>query len=200
MKIKLRTAAFLVVWLAVILLAYYFFFWRYIQPFDHQKLYTSESFDGGSLVAFIDGKLDTKPSTDIVIYHWLNPDCNCLRFGGLYVDKLMRETATDNAQHVILAPPGKAEQLSEMLPMLDKTKVVALNEAAYKASLKLIPATPAAVVYYRKNRSISFLGPHSSGVICGKGTGFVELVLNNLQHGFDPALIELEQTGCFCDW
>jgi hypothetical protein len=105
-----------------------------------------------------------------------------------------------NPKHVIVTPPGKGQQLLDMLPMFDKTKVVALSKAAYQTSLKLIPATPAAVVYYQKNRSLSYLGPHSSGVICGKGTGFVELVLNNLEHGFDPKLVELDQTGCFCRW
>jgi 3-dehydroquinate dehydratase len=81
----------------------------------------------------------------------------------------MRQTGNENVKHVIVTPPGKAGQLLEMLPMFDKTKVVALSEVAYQASLELIPATLAAVVYYQKNRSLSYLGPHSSGVICGKG-------------------------------
>jgi hypothetical protein len=199
---KARTAVFLGVWLLLVLTAFYGYFWRYIQVFDHQQLYPDGKVDSSALVGFVTSQIQSSvlEASDTLIFHWLNPDCHCTVFSGFTVDKLNRETTSDSVQHIIIIPPNKSEQLLTLLPVLKNAKLVTLTEQAYEKSQKLIPATPAAVVFNQKTKSLSYLGPHSSGVICGKGTGFVELVLNNLQHGFDPVLYELEQTGCFCHW
>lgn len=185
----------------VILAAFYGFFWRYIQSFDHQGLYPDGQVDNRPFRRFI--KQHVVPydvDSDTLVLHWLDPDCFCTVYSGTTVDKLNRETSSDSIRHLVFTPPGKEQALAQLLPILENTAVIELSKRAYAQSREFIPATPAAIIYNKKAESLSYLGPHSSGVVCGKGTGFVELVLNNLSHGFDPQLYELEQSGCFCSW
>lgn len=196
-----RIIAVVTVWIVVVIAAFYGFFWRYIQPFDHQGLYPQGQVDNRAFVNFLKQHVAGNENYhDTLVFHWLDPDCFCTVYSGNTVEKLDRETGSEKLKHWVLVPPDKVQALGDLLPVLQDAKVVPLSQTAYRQSQLFIPATPAVVIFNQKEQSLSYLGPHSSGVVCGKGTGFVDLVLNNLQHGFDPQLYELEQRGCFCSW
>lgn len=195
-------AALVIAWLAVILLAFYGYFWRYIQTFDHRGLYPQGQVAHPPFITLVEQNIQLSGlnQLDTVVLHLLDPECFCTVYSGNTVDKLTQDTTSDKLRHVVLVPPGKTNALHQLLPVLGTAEVIELDVSTYMASKELVPATPAALVYNKKEGTVSYLGPHSSGVVCGKGTGFVDLVLNNLQHGFDPLLYELEQKGCFCSW
>ncbi|MFT4925446.1 MAG: hypothetical protein ACI8WB_001539 [Phenylobacterium sp.] len=190
----------LILWLLLVLSAFYFFFLRFIQPFDRQNLYPLGQVNQLALTGFIHQYLQPSPlhRDDIIIYHWLNPDCRCTVLGGNYIARLAQQGVWQKVSHIIVVPADKARRLLDQLPMLSGLSVMALDEQAYQASVRLMPSAPAAMVYY--HHSVSYFGPHSGGVLCGSGLSYVELVINNLQNGFDPALSQLDQQGCFCDW
>lgn len=197
-------------WLLLILVSCYFFLWRYIEPFDLRNLYPNGEINPAPLVELIENQLplpralNDDNANPIYILHWLNPACRCTLLSRLFIEQLSRKTIDDGVWHIVVTPPKQAKSLRQSFAQLSNEvrafSVVELSAIAYRQSQVLIPATPAAIVYQRKTQSISYLGPHSSGVVCGNGDSFVELVLNNLKFGFDPQLIELERNGCFCPW
>lgn len=208
---KAKLLSTLLLWLLMILVSCYFFLWRYIEPFDQHKLYPNGLVDTAPLVDLIEHQLplprelnDNHKANITVILHWLNPECRCSLLSRLFIEQLSRKTANDGVWHIVLTPPNQAKSLSQSFAQLSNEvggfSVIEMSPQDYRHSQMLIPATPAAIVYQRKTRSISYLGPHSSGLVCGNGDSFVELVLNNLKFGFDPQLIELERNGCFCPW
>jgi hypothetical protein len=201
---KVRITGLLACWLVAVVGCFYVFFWRFIQPFDFTGLYPDGQVNQHKLIDFVSGY--TTSGNDLFIFHWLNPDCRCTQFTGDTIAQLAADPHWAGAQHLLMVPPGKATALVELLPqLLDLTEVagysiVTLSESAYRQSSQLIPATPGALIFDLKKRSVSYLGPHNAGVVCGTGSSYVELVLNNLQQGFDPQLLVLEQNGCFCRW
>ena len=62
----------------------------------------------------------------------------------------------------------------------------------------LVPATPALLMFSQQFDSISYIGPHTDGLICGQGANNQRLVLNNLNNGFNPEFINYGGKGCFC--
>lgn len=86
------------------------------------------------------------------------------------------------------------------MALAENVTVLALPDGLYQKSRSYIPSSPGASIYNRQAQSLSYFGPHSSGVTCGQGSNFIELVLNNLSHGFDPKLYQFDSEGCFCSW
>jgi hypothetical protein len=176
--------------------------WRFIKVFDHQQLYPHQTINEQPLIALLRQQLlpQLTNHSEITVFHWLDPDCKCTLIGRFFVEQLTKQNFSGQVLHVVLTPPGLASGLSDAFVLPKEVIVMALTAEQYQQSRQLIPATPGATIYYAKNQSLSYLGPHSSGVTCGTGTNYIELVLNNLTHGFDPKLIELRQRGCFCSW
>lgn len=198
---KWRIGTLIIVVLIGLLALLYDLLGRYLQPFDQQGLYPEQMVGSPPFVAFINQHLSQyQDEHQLLILHWLNPECFCSVYSGTTVDSLSKLDSSLKIKHLVLTPPDKAQALLNLLPILKQAQVIALSPEAYRQSQRLIPSSPAVLIYNRQAQSVSYLGPHSSGVVCGKGTGFVELVVNNLEHGFDPLLYELEQSGCFCPW
>ena len=197
---KPLTLVMVAVWLAAIVAAFYWYFWQFVRPFDAGQLYPNGQVVEQPLLSTLNPYIEQSPDAEILVFHWLKPDCLCSRFSGVTISGLAAADKGSSTRHWVLTPPGQSEAAGQILPETADLTIRALGERQYRQSLTAVPAAPSAVVYYRKTGTISYLGPHSSGVVCGSGTGFVELVLNNLQHGFDPQLYELEQKGCFCAW
>lgn len=203
---NLSLAGILVIWPAAVLLAFYHFFWRNIQPFDHQPLYPQLTVDNQSIVRLLNNVVSASPEMDmldtatVVIVHWLDPGCRCSLFSGDYIQKLHSTTSSDSQRHLVLVPPGKGKALRQQLPALSALSLIVLTESAYQESLRLIPSAPAAMVFDVTRQQLNFLGPHTSGVLCGAGDSYIDLVLNNRASGFTPLLFPLDQRGCFCPW
>ena len=207
MTIKFKWLMVSLVCLTIVVSLFYGLFWKHIRVFDQQGLYLQGSVEDKPHLEFMNTHLMEQLNLSVeenaiatIVFHWLDVDCQCTILGQLFIEKLIGKGKEDDVLHIVLTPPNLTQLTKERLSLSSTVKVIALSEDAYQASVKLIPATPAASVYNLKAQSLSYLGPHSSGVTCGRGNNFIELVLNNLSHGFDPKLYELESTGCFCAW
>jgi len=169
---------------------------------DHQNLYPQQQVTTQPLVALLNDVMPKAIETDIVIFHWLDFDCQCTYLGRLFVEQLTRQQLAADVKHIILLPPdaNSDENIKSSFNLPDNVHVTRLNQSLYRQSQSLIPATPGAAILRQSTQSLSYLGPHSGGVACGSGTNLIELVVNNLAHGFDPQLYQLQSSGCFCSW
>jgi len=61
----------------------------------------------------------------------------------------------------------------------------------------IIPSTPA-ILIVDKLGELMYLGPYSKGLSCSKTAGYVELVMNNYQQGFNTRLVVSQAQGCYC--
>lgn len=86
------------------------------------------------------------------------------------------------------------EQLTSLANTYD-VKVKVLDAA--KMSKELLPNRPGAVLVDSAGE-LAYAGPLSEGVACSSSNGFVELVMNNLQAGFNSRLTVTQAQGCYC--
>lgn len=86
------------------------------------------------------------------------------------------------------------KQLASLADTYD-VKVTVLDAA--KMSKELLPNVPGAVLIDSVG-SLAYAGPLSEGVACSSSSGFVELVMNNLQAGFNSNLTVTQAQGCYC--
>ncbi len=63
-----------------------------------------------------------------------------------------------------------------------------------------IASSPATLIIGKEFDDVAYFGPHNDGTVCGQGKGYVPLVINNLQNGFNPEFMNTEAVGCFCKW
>ncbi|WP_193331874.1 DUF6436 domain-containing protein [Pseudoalteromonas ulvae] len=61
----------------------------------------------------------------------------------------------------------------------------------------VIPSTPATLIINNAGE-LAYLGPYGQGFACTEKTGVVSAVLNNLQKGFNSALVLNQAKGCYC--
>ena len=193
--------------LVVVLLLFYSFFWRFVSAFDVKGLYPDGVISTKMQVSFIEqniipqlnGGLNTQQAK-VIVFHWLDIECKCTLLGKPFMEKLIANGQTEQVRHVVLTKPKQAQKTSQWLNLADNVEVLALTPKLFNDSLAFIPSSPGASIYNRDTASLSYFGPHSSGVTCGQGNNYIEMVLSNLSHGFDPKLYELESEGCFCPW
>lgn len=193
--------------LAIVLLSFYALFWRYVTPYDDRGLYPDGMVSAQEQVNFIEQQIlpllaesDAQPQKMILVFHWLDIDCQCTLLGKPFIEKLTTKGNAQLVRHIVLTKPEQQAQTQQWLALGESVTVVALSKESYQHSRRYIPSSPGASIYYRQTQSLSYFGPHSSGVTCGQGSNYIELVLNNLSHGFDPKLYELNSEGCFCSW
>ena len=198
--------ALLSVWLIAVLIAFYTFFWRFIQVFDDQGLYANGPGSASQISAFLDNLSEQYRLTEygaempIIVFHWLDPNCRCLQLGMNGLFELINRDYPSNVSQVILVPAAQQPDPVIFSSLSSKVTIINLTQAEYRQSKLFIPSVPSALIYKVSSSNMSYLGPHYSGLLCGQGSSYIDLVLNNLSHGFDPNLFNLEQTGCFCRW
>ncbi|WP_394190048.1 DUF6436 domain-containing protein [Pseudoalteromonas atlantica] len=86
------------------------------------------------------------------------------------------------------------KQLASLADSYD-VKVTVLDAA--KMSKELLPNVPGAVLV-DSTGELAYAGPLSEGIACSSSSGFVELVMNNLQAGFNSNLTVTQAQGCYC--
>lgn len=62
-----------------------------------------------------------------------------------------------------------------------------------------IPASPS-VAIWDADGHLAYFGPYSSGMTCGQGFDFINMVLTKLAQGNNPAWVNSQGFGCFCPW
>ena len=71
-------------------------------------------------------------------------------------------------------------------------------ELAATSSELPVPSVPAIALFDDKGE-LAYFGPYSQGIGCGESRSVVEVVLNNIRHGFNPELIVDQAKGCYCN-
>ncbi len=163
-------------WIGVVVGGFWWYELRLIRPFlDKLAL-----FDGQQLDA------SYRPSTNaITLMHFGDPNCPCNQFNAPHLEQLKSHYQPKGVQFVAW------QQGSEIPPIEGFDK---LHSAA---QLAFVPATPA-VAIWSSDGQLSYFGPYSSGLLCSLGEGFAETILDQLQAGLAPQVINTTGVGCFC--
>lgn len=203
---KYRWLLICVLSLVIVLILFYAFFWRHVSAYDSQLLYPhgmiapqlQVNFLENNVLPLLELPVDKHPK--VIVFHWIDIDCKCTLLGKPFIEKLTTKGKPELVSHVVLTKPKQQVNTERWLKLAKNVQVIALKADIYQQSLQYIPSSPGASIYYRDGQSLSYFGPHSSGVTCGQGSNYIELVLNNLSYGFDPKLTALQSEGCFCPW
>ena len=183
-------------WLVGVTYSFWWFFLQNISAFDSRGIYTQQ-LSRVNPVRYPEllNQLKTKYSDEQLVIHWLDATCSCFKFS---VSEIQRQidNAPSGVQH-LLVYKGNLRPKNEVLA---DVPVVDLTEQELAVSQSFIPASPAVSILTKDSPFYSYLGPHSSGLLCGTGKSFVDFTLNNLSTGFDPQLMNVMQTGCYCNW
>lgn len=197
-------------WSFTVLLAFWFFFFSTFRPFNQSQ----QPINTHKLSFYIQETLGTSAS-HINVVHWLNPDCDCVKFSQRYFKQLLTDQKKTfslsfslskepysyiNEIHTIVFPPGAINDIKQLLPIDLKVNLRELTLDEYKYSKAWLPSTPAAIILPNNNQDLAYLGPHTSGYFCGSGSNLISTVLNNLQKGMNSKWLNTESEGCFCEW
>ncbi|KTF16650.1 DUF6436 domain-containing protein [Pseudoalteromonas sp. H105] len=90
-----------------------------------------------------------------------------------------------------------AEHVKQLASLADTYDVKVTVLDAAKMSKELLPNVPGAVLIDSVG-SLAYAGPLSEGIACSSSSGFIELVMNNLQSGFNSNLTVTQAQGCYC--
>ncbi len=93
----------------------------------------------------------------------------------------------------------RVAHLELIAPMLEGTEQIVLSRHSTLLKGVHIPASPA-VAIWDASGDLAYFGPYSSGMTCGKGFDFINMVLNKLALDENPKWINSQGFGCFCPW
>ncbi|QOL25381.1 hypothetical protein LP316_13945 [Thalassotalea sp. LPB0316] len=158
-----------VIWLAGVLLAGYYFATQRLVEFDAtgrlDKFSTSE-FAGALSLSEINAK-----ATRGKVYHFVEPNCRCNVFSKQHVDRLSVLAQAENFEIVVVSG-------QERLP-------------------DFVTSTPATLVLGEQNELVYF-GPYAQGAFCNQASDVVELAIENYQKGYNARLVNSKAQGCYC--
>jgi hypothetical protein len=187
------TEVFAIVWLVTLVALLYLLFWRQITVFDHQQTYTNENASSHliPLSKFV-GEQNT-PIQKIQVVHFLDPNCPCYKFAKKYVTQLIK-SSTETVSHNVYLKSNDPHWFENDIAT---TVLTSIQNSLFSTS---IASSPATLIIGKEFDNVAYFGPHNDGAVCGQGKGYVPLVINNLQHGFNPEFMNTEAVGCFCKW
>lgn len=174
----------------MILVGFWGLFWRQLAPFSlPEKHYDTDDID-----TFISA-LFTAPdvfANEINIVHFLDPTCPCYRFAVTYVKQLIKKKTPYETHYLLLKTPDYVnwQATAEHYRLLSRKY--------WKESVKFLPSTPALLIHQNHYQKFAYFGPHSDGLTCGTGKGYVPLIVANLRAGFNNEFLNLDGFGCFC--
>lgn len=169
-----QTIAFivLVIWLVSSAFAFWWFQFQHMESYDNY----AASFDGELLSQ---SELKPKQGYALVI-HFIDPDCPCSRFSKKHIQDLESHFGPD-VEFVSFTNKSLEDQYRPRFSQLS------------------VPASPAVAIWDRKGK-LAYMGPYSSGNLCGQGRDFVKKVLGSLEDNINPFWINQNSIGCFCEW
>lgn len=183
-----------IAWLVCVGAAFVFLLEQQIHPFDENGVYLHTQ--QATLPAFLSLPLkdsDVQVDASTQIRHWLDPQCSCYRFAKSVVLQQIKNAQADENHLVILKSTDTFWDTQGIANRI-------LTDSEYQQTKYFMPASPAATVHKPKLTSVSYLGPHNSGSYCGQGTSYIDIVMSNLRSGFDPQFVNVNESGCFCNW
>ncbi|NTS77564.1 hypothetical protein HR060_11885 [Catenovulum sp. SM1970] len=176
------TKLFIPLWLILIISVFYLFFGQAIQAFNQDERWLSKATWSAKndIVEQIFSHYQLTTNTNILI-HITNSSCQCERFSQGYIQSVNQQAEFSTYQKLII------DLSSNSLPALLVHQLK-----------NIVPATPAALVWSAYHQSVAFIGPHTAGLVCGKGESNLSVVNFSLKHQINPEYFPFEQLGCFC--
>jgi Domain of unknown function (DUF6436) len=168
--------AILALWVSVIVGGFWWYEMRLIRPF----LNNVALFDGQQLKA----TYATHDNT-ITLMHFVDPNCPCNKFNLPHLKQLQDHYQKLGIRFVLWQQGNQPFQLT------------GFDERHQRSQLPYVPATPA-VAIWSSTGELSYFGPYSTGLLCSLGEGFAETILDQLEQGLSPEVINTTGVGCFC--
>ena len=161
-------------WLVITLVAAGFFMSEKVVEFDPDGLLTNQS--PQEIIEALQLESVTmqghfKSSNKATLYHIKQADCRCNSTSEPHIQTLNEQAQALGMQIIDL-------QFTQHLQAI-------------------IPSTPATLITNNQGELV-YLGPYGQGFACTEKTGVVTAVLNNLQKGFNSALVLNQAKGCYC--
>ncbi|WP_437879530.1 DUF6436 domain-containing protein [Pseudomonas sp. LRF_L74] len=170
-------------WVAIMLAAFWWFEMRYIRPFDGR----TQLFSGQTLRL----PPDLAGQDTIRVVHFWDPGCPCNVGNQQHLAQLLERFAPRGVQFYALRKAGSHGQLPQNLAGLQN-----IDELPGSQDL---PASPAVAIWGRDGQ-LAYFGPYSEGALCSSDNSFIEPILEALVDGRPVKADSTLAVGCFCDW
>ncbi|GAA5316617.1 MAG: DUF6436 domain-containing protein [Candidatus Pelagadaptatus aseana] len=170
-KKQLLSTFIVIVWVIATVFAFWWFQFRYLGSYENHWV----SYQGEHLV--LDTKLNDLERPLVV--HFVDPECPCSRFARPHIADL-------------------ESQFSSLIHFSDGMEHLSFVSDEVARTFE-VPVSPS-VAIWSASGDLAYLGPYSSGAVCGEGTDFVASVLASLADGHNPQWLNHEAVGCFCPW
>jgi hypothetical protein len=160
----------LVMWGIICVTSMWYFQFKNTQVLEKNILLSSDS-------AFHNIDFSDATNQPLVV-HFVDTDCVCHR---------------DSSKHIrdIESRYQHQAKFMQINPHSDQ------NSLPFRLETSIVRATPAVAIWNAKGE-FQYFGPYSSGVICGKGIDFVDLVMSQLSNNTMTPWFNSLGTGCFC--
>jgi len=185
------------IWLTGVVFSFWWYEARYYQAFSGtvQESIAQFSVEDSSLAGTgqfsFDEKKEEKAEDQITVINVIDPNCPCSQYSLPHISEIQQQYAAEGVRFLVLS---KVE--SNDVNAMGMNMVSQHTEALLSQFVKVSPA----VLILDQQSNPAYFGPYSAGAICGEGKSFVVDVLDSLQDGNNPSLLENSSIGCFCDW
>lgn len=167
--------ALVLLWLAAMLLAFWWYAARLIRPYD-----SSGQFDPASLQL----PATATRGKGVVLVHFRSEQCPCNWSTEQHLSALLETYAGRVSFYQVSSANGAAAALD------------GLQTLAWPVAL---PAAPAVGIWDQQGR-LAYFGPYSAGPWCSAQNSLVEPVLQSLLSGQSLSVRNLLVSSCACDW
>jgi len=186
-------------WLVGMVFAFWWFQYRYVQPFVSKH---TVFFDSSVLRSQLAALVTQMPQSAGVatVVHFYNPGCACNRFNEAHVRELITRYGAKGVRFVIAVEADsiahRGQVLAQAKKVFDLPSVIGFRLAGEMRP----PSSPAVAVLDARGQ-LAYFGPYSIGAVCSASNGaFVETALDKLIKGNNPAQVNTLAVGCFCPW
>lgn len=192
--------AMVITWFAAMVVAFWWFQFRDLRPFDEGKLTRTEFFTGTDLAEHL-RPLMRKEVRATAVHFW-DPGCECNRFNQVHVNDIMQEFAGRLIDFVVVV---RVQREHEAQKLKARAREVFPHASVIEIQTDWPeqgqPPSSPAVAVADANGELAYFGPYSIGAVCSVGNGdFVEATLKKLLGGNNPRQVNILATGCFCPW
>ncbi|WP_339845465.1 DUF6436 domain-containing protein [uncultured Halopseudomonas sp.] len=174
---KLTVGMLLLVWLAGLAWAFWWFEGQYVKAFERPAYFSAQNVKP----PFPPGKVQ-------VLHVW-QPGCPC---NGGHEAYLQSMTERFSAQGVLFARAGSTS--TEDLP----SALQKLPQWPIPSEWSNWPGAPA-VAIWDATGNLSYVGPYSDGAHCNSDSSFIEPVIKSLLAGRPVSIVTQDTVACLCD-
>ena len=154
--------------------------------FDPQQIAPHAFHDPANVAVFVQALQAEFPVIDAhkaLFVRFVQPDCPC--------EKLV------NDYHQLLVPVLQKQGMQVI--SLPPAKMKALNRHLADHWQEWVPSTPA-ILLLDDSQQLIYFGPYHQEGVCNSENSYLEPILDTLQRGRSPRIINTLVEGCFCPY